>query len=48
MLYDFELCEGLTEMRDAMRSINQSGYELVTVTQCGDLYTVFFRRTADG
>lgn len=48
MLYDFELCEGLVELREVMCSINRSGYELVSVTQCSDLYTVFFRRPANG
>lgn len=41
---DFEICDGTEELFRIFHHINRYGYELVTVTQCGDMYTVFFRR----
>lgn len=45
-LYDFIRCSGDEELEQAIQTINQNGYDLVSVTQRGDMYTVFFRRYA--
>jgi len=41
---DFEICDGIEELSRMLHHINRYGYELVTVTQYKDAYTVFFRR----
>lgn len=45
---DFELCAGTGELRDALQSINDHHYDVITVTQFGNTFIVFFRRPADG
>lgn len=47
-IYDFELCEGVEGLKRTMDYINRHGYDLISVTQSGDVYTVFFRRRACG
>lgn len=46
--YDFERCDGNEALKTVISIINHSGYELVSVTQHEHIYTVFFRRPADG
>ena len=41
---DFEICFGEHELKRAMATLNYNGYDLVTVTQTMDKYTVFFWR----
>ena len=43
-LYDFIKCEGDAELEQTIQTINENGYNLVSVTQKDDTYTVFFRR----
>ena len=45
-LYDFVRCVGDDELEQLIQTINESGYDLVSVAQKGDIYTVFFRRYA--
>ena len=45
-LYDFVRCVGDDELEQLIQTINENGYDLVSVTQKGDTYTVFFRRYA--
>ena len=45
-VYDFEVCIGTDEQKQALATINYHGYDLVAVTQTMDKYTVFFRRLA--
>lgn len=45
-LYDYALCEDFRELEKSLQAINESGYQLVSVTQNGWMYTVFFRRPA--
>lgn len=42
---DFELCVGTDELKRTLHNINYSGFDLITVTQDGDVYTVFFRES---
>lgn len=44
IIYDFELCVGVDELKETIREINQRGYSLIGVTQHEETYTVFFRR----
>lgn len=44
VLYDFELCVGLGELKQTIRTINEHGYVLICVTQFNECYTVFFGR----
>lgn len=45
-LYDFVRCVGDGELEQLIQTINENGYDLVSVTQKNDIYTVFFRRYA--
>lgn len=45
-LYDYALCEGFRELEKMLQIINESGYQLVSVTETNWTYTVFFRRPA--
>jgi hypothetical protein len=45
-LYDFVRCVGDDELEQLIQTINENGYDLVSVTQKNDIYTVFFRRYA--
>jgi hypothetical protein len=47
-IYDFVHCDGDAALQDVIGTINQNGYELISVTQQEHTYTVFFRRPADG
>lgn len=47
-IYDFEVCNGLAALKSTMEQINRHGYDLVSVTPAGRVYTVFFRRRACG
>lgn len=47
-IYDFEMCVGVEELKETMDVINHHGYDLISVTQSGEVYTVFFRRRACG
>lgn len=42
---DFEICFGEEELKQVMATLNYNGFDLVTVTQTMDKYTVFFRRS---
>lgn len=44
--YDFEVCIGIEELKQALAKINYHGFDIVTVTQTMDKYTIFFRRLA--
>lgn len=48
VLYDYEFCSTRSDLQRVMESINQNGYELVSVTQDINCYTVFFRRPVRG
>lgn len=43
-VYDFEVCIGVEELKLKLSKINSFGFELVSVTQTMDKYTLFFRR----
>jgi hypothetical protein len=45
-LYDFVRCVGDDELEQLIQTINENDYDLVSVTQKDDTYTVFFRRYA--
>jgi hypothetical protein len=45
-LYDFVRCVGDDELEQLIQTINENGYDLVSVAQKNDIYTVFFRRYA--
>lgn len=45
---DFALCDGTGELRDALQSIIDQHYDVITVTQYGNTFIVFFRRPVDG
>lgn len=47
-VYDFELCDGIGALKKALEAVNCHGYDIVSVTQSGNVYTVFFRRRACG
>lgn len=47
-IYDFEVCVGVEGLKQIMDDINYHGYDLISVTQSGEIYTVFFRRRACG
>lgn len=47
-IYNFEVCNGVEALKSAMEQINRHGYDVVSVTQAGRVYTVFFRRRACG
>lgn len=44
-VYDYDVCNGLNDLRQVLLYINTSGFDLVNVTQDGaGVYTVFYRR----
>ncbi len=43
--YDYTECDGIASLEAAIRHINENGLKLISVTQNGDQYKVFFRRT---
>lgn len=45
---DFEICCSVEELRRTLDLINKYRYYLSTVTQNGEVYTVFFWRPAHG
>ena len=45
---DFEICCSVEELRRTLDLINKYRYHLSTVTQSGEVYTVFFWRPAHG
>lgn len=47
-VYDFEICCTVEELRRTLDLINKYRYYLSTVTQNGEVYTVFFLRSAHG
>lgn len=47
-VYDFQNCPNQRALRTAIDFINQQGYDLVAVSQRGQVNTVFFRRRACG
>lgn len=42
--YDFEICAGVDGLKLALATINYHGYDVVALTQNGDIYTLIFRR----
>ena len=49
LVYDFDLCTDVGELRRMIHYINCQGYILLGVTQdLSGIYTVFFRRLACG
>ena len=46
MVYDFDKVKGTKGLAVILASINLNGFDLITVTQDGFDYTVFFRRPA--
>lgn len=48
MLYDFVYCDGAAELHRIIETINREGYQLISVSQHENTYTVFFQRAADG
>lgn len=42
----FVRCVGDDELEQLIQTINENAYDLVSVTQKNDIYTVFFRRYA--
>lgn len=47
-VYDFEYCLTLSELKETIQYINEQRFVLVNVTQCNQIYTVFFRRMLNG
>ncbi len=48
LIHDFELCADPSELADTLRCIDESGYEMIGITQkASGVYTVFFRRPAN-
>ena len=45
---DFQLCVGEAALKCALTEIDARHYSLLTVTQCCNTYTVFFRRPYGG
>lgn len=43
-VYDFEICFGEDGLKQCLADINRSRFEIITVTQTMDKYTIFFRR----
>lgn len=46
MVYDYQFCVEDEELEATIREINDRGYKLISVTQYGETYTVFFGRPA--
>lgn len=47
-VWDFEICCSVEELRRTLDLINKYRYQLSTITQSGEVYTVFFWRPAHG
>lgn len=47
-IYDIEICVGVEELKRVIRVINSCGWAIVGLTQNEEVYTVLFRRPADG
>lgn len=47
-IYDIEICVGVEELKRIIRIINSSGWIIAGLTQFEEVYTVLFRRPADG
>ena len=47
-LYDYDRCTGETGLQAVLIKINNLGYDLISVTQYKNTYTVFFRRSVNG
>ena len=45
-VYDIEICIGVEELKRVIHVINAAQWEIVSVTQNKEIYTVFFRRPA--
>ena len=45
---DFELCVGTEALKQTLAEINRLKYSILTVTQNGEVYTVFFWRYLGG
>lgn len=48
ILYDFELGLDEHQMKELIVRINSNGYQLVSISQDGDLYNVYFARVLHG
>ena len=47
-IYDIEICVGVEELKRVIRVINSCGWAIAAMTQNEEVYTVLFRRPADG
>lgn len=47
-LYDIEICVGVEELKRTLHIINSCGWPIVAMTQDEEVYTVLFRRPANG
>lgn len=47
-IYDIEICVGVEELKRAILILNSSGWPIVSMTQNEEVYTVLFRRPANG
>ena len=45
---DYHVADGDIQLRRILATINNQGYELISVSQYEHTYTIFFRRPADG
>ena len=45
---DYQHCTGDASLKAVLSGIDRLGYRVVSVTQSGDAYTVFFERPEDG
>lgn len=46
VVVDFVLCNGLEELKETIHKLNVSSQAFLSATQEGEVYTVFFRRSA--
>lgn len=47
-LYDIEICVGVEALKKTLHILNGCGWPIVAMTQNEEVYTVLFRRPADG
>ena len=47
-IYDIEICVGVEEVKRVIRGMNSCGWTIAAMTQSEEVYTVLFRRPADG
>ena len=45
-IYDFAYCVGLDELKRTIHLINESRWEIISMTQNQEEYTILFRRPA--